>query len=511
MLQIRRILQLLDNGASQRDVNREVGISRNTVQGYHSKFLNTGKTFQELLGLSDHELHQILFEERTSDTRDTRYQILAPRLARYHKELGRTGVTRLLLWQEYRREVDDPYSYQQFCFHLSNHLRISSAVMHFEHKPGDKGEIDFAGEPMSYVDRETGELIKCPVLVAVLPFSGYAFVEPLVNAQLEHLVPALNACAEYFEGLPMHLVSDNMAQVVKSANRYEPSFTELITQWSVHYNVTVIATRVAKPRDKASVEKAVDLAYKRIYGPLRDRVFHSLEQLNEAVKERLKEHNHMLFQKKDYSRYDLYLQEKTSLRPLPQKAFELKYSTSAKVQKNYHVTLGQDWHHYSVPYRYIGKKIRIVYDTTVVEVFDGLNRIALHKRDYRKHGYSTLEIHMPEKHLKFKESLGWDEDYFLSKAEQVGENFRKVIEYILKSRHFTQQTYLACLGLLRLKDKYGKDRLEAACQRALHGSSITYRSIDAILVNGADRQIPLLPETPSVPEHDNIRGPQNYY
>ncbi len=267
----------------------------------------------------------------------------------------------------------------------------------------------------------------------------------------------------------------------------------------------------SKPRDKPSVERAVDLAYKRIYAPLRDRIFHSLEELKEAVKKQLKEHNHMLFQKKDCSRYDLHLQEKVSLRPLPQKPFELKNSTSAKVQKNYHVTLGQDWHHYSVPFRYIGKKIRIVYDTEVVEVFDGLNRIALHKRDYRKHGYSTLGMHMPEKHLKFKESLGWDQTYFLSKAEQVGENFKKVIEYILNSRHFTQQTYLACLGLIRLKDKYGKHRLEAACQRALLGSSITYRSINSILVNGTDRQIPLIPETPPVPEHDNIRGPQNYY
>lgn len=511
MLQIRKILQLLDRGVSQRQVAKEVKVSRNTVQEYCDKITSTGLSFNELLRLADLELNGLMFGQKVEYSRDERYEVLAPRLAIYGKELKRTGVTRLLLWREYCREVSNPYSYQQFCFHLGQHQRIESAVMHLEHMAGDKGEIDFAGESMSYVDSSTGELIKCPVLIGVLPFSGYTFIEPLVNARLEHLVPALNDCVEFFEGVPLHLVSDNMAQVVKSANRYEPTFTQLINQWAVHYNVTITATRVAKPRDKPSVERAVDLAYKRVYAPLRNQIFRSLAELKEAVKRQQYEHNHMLLQKKDHSRYDLHLQEKPSLRPLPQNRFELKYSTAGKVQKNYHVILGEDWHHYSVPFRYIGKKVRVIYDTDIVEIFDGLNRIALHKRSYRKHGYSTLEMHMPEKHLRFKESLGWDESYFLGKASQVGEHCTRVIQHILNSRHFSQQTYNACLGIIRLKDKYGKHRLEAACERALIGYSITYRTINSILVNGTDRQLTIKPDNASVPKHENIRGPHNYH
>ncbi len=105
-----------------------------------------------------------------------------------------------------------------------------------------------------------------------------------------------------------------------------------------------------------------------------------------------------------------------------------------KVQKNYHVTLGQDWHHYSVPYRYIGKEVRIIYDTEVVEVYDGLNRIALHKRNYRKHGYTTTDNHRPGKHLRFKQSMGWDQKYFLERADKIGPNYKKVVEHILNSR-----------------------------------------------------------------------------
>jgi transposase len=460
--------------------------------------------------LGDHELHQVLTTERPVDLKDHRYEQLAPRLPDYIKELNRTGVTRLLLWKEYCQQDDDPYSYQQFCFHLSTHHRIHSAVMHFNHIAGQKAEIDFAGDKLSYVDRHTGEIIYCPVLIAVLPHSGYTYADPLMNAKLEQLVPSLNNCIDFFEGVPLHMVSDNMRQVVKSSNRYEPGFTELINQWSVHYNTTFLATRVAKPRDKASVEKAVDLAYKRIYAPLRNKTFYSLEELKLAVKECLREHNHALFQKKDHSRYDLHLQEKASLKPLPSRPFELKYSVDAKVQKNYHVTLGQDWHHYSVPFRYIGKRVRIIYDSEVVEIYDGLNRIALHKRDYRKHVHTTLDIHMPEKHLRFKESMGWDQKYFLDRADQVGVNFKKIIEHILNSRQFTEQAYNACVGLLRLKDKYGGTRLEAAAQRALLGHSMTYRTISSILSNGTDRQLLINDDVSYLPKHDNIRGPQNF-
>jgi hypothetical protein len=382
--------------------------------------------------------------------------------------------------------------------------------MHFEHLPGQKAEIDFAGKKMCYVDKQSGEIIECPVLVCVLVFSGYTYVEALPDASMVQVVTALNRCMAYFGGVPVHVVSDNMRQTVKSSNRYEPSFTELIDQWSIHYNTTFLATRVCKPRDKATVEKAVDIAYKRIYAPLRDEIFHSLEELNQAMKPCLETHNHALMQKKEHSRYDLLIQEREAFKSLPALPFELKYSVTAKVQKNYHVTLGQDWHHYSVPFKIIGKKVKIVYDTEVVEIYDGLTRIACHKRDYRKHVHSTIDIHMPDKHLKYLESLGWNAEYFLQKAEAVGENFTKVITQIINSRHFTEQTYNACLGLIRLKDKYGKERLEAASQRALLGSSITYRSISNILINGTDKQL-LLSDIPlPTPLHDNIRGPQNY-
>lgn len=510
MLQIRRVLQQLQQGTSHRRIAREVNLSRNTVQDYYLKIIRSGLTYTELLALSDGDLSATIFKTRSVPLKDERYERLAPRLPDLLKELNRTGVTRMLLWKEYCRGDTNPYSYQQFCYHLGTHQLLNTAVMHFEHTAGEKAEIDFAGKKMHYIDQQTGEVIECDVLVAVLLHSGYTYVEALPSANMVHVVAFLNRCMEYFAGVPLYVVSDNMKQTVKSANRYEPSFTELIAQWSVHYNTTFLATRVCKPRDKATVEKTVDLAYKRIYAPLREECYHSIEALNQGILQCLKDHNHTLMQKKDHSRYDLFVGEQKSLKPLPSEGFELKHSVQAKVQRNYHVTLGEDWHHYSVPFKYIGKKVKIIYDTQTVEVYEGLTRIALHKRNYRKHGYSTVEEHMPERHQQYRQSLGWTAEYFLQKAEAIGEHFKQAVAQIINSRHFTEQTYNACLGLIRLKDKYGKDRLEAAAKRALQGSSVSYRSISAILANGTDQQLHLSDIPIALPLHDNIRGPENY-
>lgn len=330
----------MESGCSQRNISAQLLISRKTIKQYLVKIQSCGESLEELLKQTDSALSDLLYGLRTTVQRDDRYLRLAPRIPAFLTELNRPGVTRYLLWQEYCKEEESPYSYQQFCEHFRAHKKVDSAVMHHEHTPGDKAEIDFAGKMLSYVDKDTGELIYCPVLVAVLPYSGFTYVEALPNAGMVQLVSALNRCMRYFGGVPKHLVSDNMKQYVKVANRYEPSFTQLVEQWSVHYNTSLLAARVARPRDKATVEKSVDLAYKRIYAPLRDQLFFSLSELNHHVKDFLDKHNHTLMQKKDHSRYDLLLKETPSLKPLPEQDFEMKYIVKAKVQKNYHITLG---------------------------------------------------------------------------------------------------------------------------------------------------------------------------
>jgi transposase len=271
--------------------------------------------------------------------------------------LGKTGVTRLLLWQEYIKKHPDGYGYTQFCYHFSQHKNIQQASMHFTHQPGECMMIDFAGDLLHYIDLDTGERVACQVLVVILPYSGYMYVQAMHSQKQEDLIQGLNNAIYYFGGSARNMKMDNMKSGVKKANRYDPDFTDLMASFSSHYGINCTTARVAKPKDKPHVEGGVLTSYRRIYAPLRNLAIHSLAELNYKILEQLDLHHNMRFQNKPVTRAELFLEEKATLAPLPDKPFEKYCTTKAKVQKNYHVQLGQDKHFYSVPYQLIGKTL----------------------------------------------------------------------------------------------------------------------------------------------------------
>ena len=509
---VRGIIQQLQRGFSHRRIARELQLSRNTVKHYALQLTSGTYSLEVLQQMDDASLSAIVHATAKQVQPDARRTDFTSRIDYFLSELKRTGVTRLLLWQEYKKQYPGGYEYAKFCQLLGSQKQINSATMHFQHKPAEVMMVDFAGDSLSYVVKESGEVISCPVLVCVLPYSGYSYVSALLNASLVHVVKALNECLAYFQGVPYNFKSDNMKQIVTKSCRYEPTFTDMMQQWALHNNIVLLAARVRKPKDKASVENEVKLTYQRIYAPVRDKIFFSLEELNKSIKEQLAGHHRLPFQRKAYSRYDCFThEEKPLLQSLPLSSYFIRHSVEAKVQKNYHITLGENWNHYSVPFSYIGKKVNAIYDTDTVEIYYQHQRIALHKRSYKKHGYSTIQEHMPEGHQRYFEQRGWNAEYFLAQAQKVGTYTQQYIEGMLKGKRFTEQTYNGCLGILRLAKAYTGLRLEAACKRALKGNAYTYRIVSNILSNNLDQL-----ETPdqltlfNMPEHDNLRGPQAY-
>jgi len=324
--------------------------------------------------------------------------------------------------------------------------------------------------------------------------------------------PAMNRMLAYFGGVPREVTTDNLKQIVVRADRYEPTFSELADAWGVHNRLYISATRPSKPKDKPDVEKHVDIVYKHVYAPIRNMLITSRQHLVRLVLEKLEDLNNRPQYKNLPSRRDLFeKEEKPLLRSLPDHPFTLKKSTRAKVKLNYHVILGEDWHQYSVPWEYIGQETRILHDSEEVEVFIGLKRIAVHKRDRRRNRYTTLAEHMPESHRRYKQQRGWQGDDFLEQASRIGTETTASISRLLASSTFPEQTFDACLGILRLADKYGKTRLEAACGRANQGMRVNYKTIQNILKMNLD-QVPYLQKDlfTNIPEHENIRGAESY-
>ena len=516
MLQTRRIIQLLMEGCSLREIHRITDIHRLTVKNYLHRFQSSGQSFSELFVLSDHDLSVLVHPPRTAKSTDERYSVLDNQLQRLSAELAKKGsshVTKQVLWEEYLQQSPAGYQYSQFCYYLDQYTQQHDATMPQQRQPGYRLQIDFAGDTLCIIDPLTRERIECPVLVCTLPCSSFFYVEPLSSARQEHLIPSLNRALVYLGGVPKNILSDNMKQVVTKASRYEPLFNELMEQWALHYQTNMQATRSRKPKDKPSVEGTVHLAYQQIYARLRHDEFTSLNALKCRVRELLDDANDRPMTDYGKSRRERFMElEQELLLPLPPTVFVYKRQTTATVKKNYHVILGEDRCQYSVPHEYIGKLVKLIYDEAVVEVFLDFQRIALHQRIVGRRGiYSTVPEHMPEAHRRYHEQRGWTEEDFASKAATIGPCTKEVVLRILSSKAYVQQSFDACLGILRLQKKYGSNRLEAACGVALQVPSVSYRLVHNILENNRDKaEVVRDNHAPMLPLHTNIRGKEVY-
>jgi hypothetical protein len=381
--------------------------------------------------------------------------------------------------------------------------------MHLEYKPAEKVMVDFAGKKSSYIDEETGEVIACDVFVATLPYCGLIYCFAVGSQKTADWLDAVNHMFQYLGGVTETVLSDNLRTAVTRPDRYEPAFTDVCFQLSEHYGTTFSATRPRKPRDKAMVEKAVDLVYKYVYAPLRNHRFTSLPELNHHFLKQINLLNERKYKGSSFSRRDLFNeQEKALLRELPSSPCLLKKCVTITVQRNYHIQLREDGLYYSVPWQHTGKKVKVWYDAKTVEIYLEYQRIAVHTRIPGR-GYSTVKEHMPINHQQAKDAAGWSREELLARAVRVGKTTALAAEQILSNSIYMEQNYKACFGMLMLEKRYGCQRLEAACGVALTGTRINYTMIKNILAAGMDKQVYTDIEKP-LPSHDNIRGSQQY-
>jgi transposase len=260
---------------------------------------------------------------------------------------------------------------------------------------------------------------------------------------------------------------------------------------------------------KAKVEAGVLLAERWILASLRNRTFFSIAEANLAIRERLQWLNDRPFQKLEGSRRSLFeLLERPALRPLPARPYEYATWKTATVNIDYHVEV--DRHYYSVPYQLTRQRCDVRLTASTVEMLFRGRRVASHRRSFRRGGHTTLAEHMPESHRRH---LEWTPSRIVRWAQNSGPNTVALVDEIMRSRPHPEQGYRSCLGILRLGKRYGGDRLEAACARAVALRAFSYRSVESILRSGLDRQ-PLLPiaaATPTTPrQHDHVRGADYY-
>ena len=506
MSQIKQLLKFHKQGKGKKEIARILCISKNTVKAYLEKLTLSKLGIDHLLSLEDPVL-ETKFHPGNPAYSDERFEELKLRLDYFLKELKRKGVTRKLLWEEYRSEFPQGYGLTQFCYHLSQHITASKPSMVLQHKAAEKLFIDFAGKKLSYINRQTGELVECQVFVACLPYSDYSFVMAVRSQGIGDFLHALKCCLDELGGVSQVLVPDNLKSAITKADKYEPNVNRALEDFANHYGITVIPARARKPKDKALVENQVKLIYTRVYAKLRNEVFFDLDTLNRGIKEKVKGHNQTRMQQKPYSREECFLaNEKHLLDPLPTEGFELKYYRQLKVAKNNHIYLGQDKHYYSVPYAHIGAKASVIYTRNMVYIYVAGKQVAVHQRNYSQGRYSTEKEHLCSHHQHY---LDRSPDYYLEKAKQKGETFYGLIRQVFNQNRHPEQLYRTCDGYFNLQRSTDSDKFNRACAIALEHKNYSYHFLSNVIKNNMTDYQQTKSEQ-NLPKHKNIRGKEYY-
>jgi len=505
MRKIRDALRLnLGEGLSLRDVSASLQVPFTTVGDHVRRAKAAGLGWPLPEDLDDDGLEALLFSSAApAQTRPV------PDWAKVHVELRRPHVTLMLLWLEHKEAFPDSYAYSQFCEHYKRWRRGVDVVMRQEHKAGEKLFVDFPGRRIPVYDERTAEVVfEAELFVAVLGASSYLYAEALRSQELLHWVTGHVHAFEALGGCPAIVVCDNLRSGVTRPNRYEPDVNATYQEMAAHYDVAVIPTRSYKPRDKAKVEAGVLLAERWIMARLRNEHFTSLGEANAEIARLVAWVNARPFKALAGSRASLFEElDRPALRPLPADRYEFAVWRKAKANIDYHIEHRADRHYYSVPYRLAGETVDVRISAATVEAFHRHRRVASHVRKFTP-GFSTDPAHMPESHRRH---AAWTPSRIVSWAAKTGPATAKLTEAVMAARRHPEQGFRSCLGIVRLGDRYGVERLEAACERALAVRAHSYRSVESILRTGLDRQaLPAEVPARAHPDHDNVRGPDYY-
>lgn len=510
MRKLKEVLRLrFELKLGYQQIGRSCSLAVSSVHKYLKRAEAAGIGWPLPAGWDDARLEAELFPappaaEQSAGSEVTRAQ---PDFAAMHEQLRQhRHLTLQLLWEEYRQAHPEGYRYSRFCELYQRWRKRLDVVLRQDHRAGEKMFVDWAGATIPLYDRQTGQAWSASLFVATLGASSYTFAEATRNQQMESWLDGHVHAVEFFGGVPALVVPDNTKTGVTKAHRYDPDLNPTYYDFAQHYGFGIVPARPYRPRDKAKVESAVQVAQRWIVAALRHRKFFSLEELNAAIRELLVRLNQRPFRKRAGSRADVFAElDRPALQPLPTTPFDLSEWSRARVNIDYHLAF--DGNLYSVPYSLVHELVELRATPTVVEILHKGTRIASHLRDRRRGQTITNEEHRPKSH---RAHLEWTPSRMVQWAEAIGPHTARLFTRIMSDKPHPEMGYRGCLGIIRLAGRYSPLRVEAAAERALLTGACRYKSVESILKKSLD-QVPLpASPPPTTPPHDNLRGAEYF-
>jgi transposase len=504
MRKIQDVLRLSAAGMSKRKIAASLGVSATAVGDCIRRARRAGLGWPLAEGVTEEALELRLYPRSPIAAKDRRPR---PDWAGVHRELRRPGVTLQLLWEEHRAAHPDGYGYSRFCeLYRAWEARLSP-TMRQSHVGGKRMFVDYAGTTLDVIDASTGEARTAQLFVAALGASSYTYAEATWTQGLSDWIGSHTRTFAFIGGVTAMVVSDNLRSGITKACFYEPAVNRTYAEMAAHYDTAIVPARPYRARDKAKVEVAVQITTRFIIAKLRNRQFFSLSALNAAIAELVAQINDRVSRHLGASRRALFADlERSALKPLPAEPYVFAEWKECRVGLDYHVEIEK--HYYSVPHQLLREKVWARITARTIEVFHRGMRVAVHVRSSSNRKHTTVREHMPSSHRRYAD---WTPERLRRQAGEIGHNASALVEIILRERSHPEQGFRACVGILRLAKTYGRERLEAACGRALDIGARSYSSVNSILKNNLDRRRPAVPADGPAIAHDNIRGPTYFH
>ena len=506
MRKIRDILRLAWScNQSRQTIATSCGIGKTTVTDTLYRASAAKLSWPLPLDLDDEGLETLLYPSKPSSS--PRKCTLPDWHALNSEFVTHKNLTLMLLWQEYKEADPSGYQYSQFCELFRKWKKKLDLSMRQEHRAGEKLFVDYCGQTVPIVDASTGEIRDAQVFVAVMGASNYTYADATWSQSLPDWTGSHVRSFSFLGCLPKCVVPDNLLSAVTKTCRYEPDINPTYAALAAHYGVAVIPARVRKPKDKSKAEVGVQIVQRFILAGLRKRTFFTLAEANAAIRERLILLNNRAFRKLPGTRISRFEElDRPAMLPLPETNYQYSQFKKVRVHIDYHIEL--EGHFYSVPHRLVREQLDVRYTVTTVECLYKGNRVASHPKSSVQGGFTTTPEHMPASHREYAE---WTPERIVSWAAGTGKATARVVEFILSRKVYAEHGFRSCMGVISLGKRFSKERLEAACERALYIKGVNYRSIKSILENNLDQKpLPLQQQELLPVAHENLRGTDYY-
>lgn len=487
MVQVREIIRRWQAGENKMAIGRASGVSARTVGRYIEVAASYG-VLRDGEPPGEEVLAQLLQRNHPGPL-PARETPAAARLAGRDDQLARwlqeerlqlTRVHELLI----REGVIVSYtSLRRYVREAGLWKAARTTVRMAQWPPGEVAEMDF-GKLGSIVDVETGKRQTAWALLVVLPYSRHQFAWPLLRQTLEECIAGLEAAWRFFGGVPKRLILDNFSAAIAGTDPLEPRPTRGFLEYSQERGFFIDAARVRKPRDKPHVERGIQYLRERFF---KGGSFRSLDDCREQAVRWCSEVAGLRVHgtTRELPREVFEAEEQAKLQPYDGVVYDVPQWKEVTVHPDHHVNFGQAL--YSAPTTSCppGTKLEVRGDSGLVKLYRKGELVKVHPRQHRGGRATDPDDYPPEKTAYALRAP----DRIVRRASELGPNVEafatKLFEGPLPWAKMRQGQKLVSLG-----ERYGGERLDAACQRSLAYDLVDVRRVHRILLQALDRETP---------------------